>query len=280
LVSINTPLQETFAVDHLDPNAPGPLRSLAERIGRDLISNAQVLSRHGAFERESWTSKAAIALRVLTVRPFSRLRDIAEACRCNYDDAITLVAAINRNREAARYLGKFGGDAPYRRSTIQPIAESGAVKAFLEGTYRYPFTVGIYPAVSCMLSCSFCARARGEQYKLEAIIPGNELFRQLFAEAPRDLPRRFYISGGLEPLTNPGLAEVVRFAAGFGHRMQLYTNAMMLTSRFLAKNEGLWHLDTLRISMYGADGRNSATHHVAAGSGYESTCQRQGPGAR
>jgi dTDP-4-amino-4,6-dideoxy-D-glucose ammonia-lyase len=57
----------------------------------------------------------------------------------------------------------------------------------------------------------------------------------------------------LEPLTNPGLAEVVRFAAGFGHRMQLYTNAMMLTSRFLTKNEGLWHLDTLRISMYGAD---------------------------
>jgi dTDP-4-amino-4,6-dideoxy-D-glucose ammonia-lyase len=104
-----------------------------------------------------------------------------------------------------------------------------------------------------MLSCSFCARARGEQYKPEDIIPGNELFKQLFAEAPRDLPRRFYLSGGLEPLTNPGLAEVVRFAAGFGHRMQLYTNAMMLTSRFLAKNEGLWHLDTLRISTYGAD---------------------------
>src|ERR1700680_1129961 len=79
LVSINTPLQETFALDHLDPNAPGSLRSLAERVGRDLVSNAQALSRHGAFERESWTSKAAIALRVLTVRPFSRLRDLADA---------------------------------------------------------------------------------------------------------------------------------------------------------------------------------------------------------
>ena len=61
-------------------------------------------------------------------------------------------------------------------------------------------------------------------------------------ETPRDLPRRFYLSGGLEPLTNPGLAEVVRYAAGFGHRMQLYTNAMMLTSRFLAKKRacGIW----------------------------------------
>jgi dTDP-4-amino-4,6-dideoxy-D-glucose ammonia-lyase len=253
LVSIATQVQTTYGIEDLDPSAPGPVRSLAEHIGRDLVSNAYVVSNQGIHERETWTTRAAIALHMLTMRPFSRLREIAEACRCNYDDAIKLVEAINRNRKTAMYLSKSGADAPYRRSTIQPIIESGAVKALLEGTYRYPFTVGIYPAVSCMLSCSFCARARGVQYQTEDIIPGNELFRQLFAEAPRDLPRRFYLSGGLEPLTNPGLAEVVRFAAGFGHRMQLYTNAMMLTQRFLEKNEGLWHLDTLRISFYGAD---------------------------
>ncbi len=252
LISI-TPLRESYNIDALDPKDAGPLRLLSERIGRDLVSNAQLVTAEGINERELWTGRAAIALRLLVMRPFCRLRDVAEACRCNYDDSMRLIRAINHNRETAMFLTKFGGDAPYRRSTIQPIIESGAIKAFLEGTYRYPFTVGIYPAVSCMLSCSFCARARGEQYKQEDIIPGNELFRQLFAEAPRDLPRRFYLSGGLEPLTNPGLAEVVRFAAGFGHRMQLYTNAMMLTSRFLAKNDGLWHLDTLRISMYGAD---------------------------
>ena len=252
LISINTPLRDTPGIDN-QPDVSGPIRVLAERIGRDLVSNAYLLTRNGIYEREAWTNRAAAALRMLSVRPFSRLRDVAETCRCNYDDAITLVAAINRNRETARYLAQSGGDAPYRRSTIQPIIESGAVKAFLDGSYRYPFTVGIYPAVSCRLSCSFCARARGAQYKQEDLIPGNELFRQLFAEAPRDLPRRFYLSGGLEPLTNPGLADVVRYAAGFGHRMQLHTNAMMLTSRFLARNAGLWHLDTLRISMYGAD---------------------------
>jgi dTDP-4-amino-4,6-dideoxy-D-glucose ammonia-lyase len=252
LISI-TQLRDRFNLDGLDPKDLGPIRSLSERIGRDLISNAQLVSEQGIYERESWTNRAAMALRLLTMRPFCRLRDIAEACRCNYDEAIRLVSAINRNRETTMFLGKFAGDAPYRRSTIQPIIESGAVKAFLEGTYRYPFTVGIYPAVSCALSCSFCARVRGEQYRQDDVIPGNELFRQLFAGAPQDLPRRFYISGGLEPLTNPGLAELVRFAAGFGHRMQLYTNGMMLTSRFLGKNEGLWHLDTLRISMYGAD---------------------------
>ena len=253
LISINTQLRNTHGIDTLDPGGSGAIRGLAERIGRDLVSNAHLVSLGGTHEREVWISRAAIALRMLTTRPFCRLRDVAEACRCNYDEAIRLIAAINRNRETAMFLGKFSGDAPYRRSTIQPITESGAVKAFLEGNYRYPFTVGIYPAVSCTLSCTFCARARGEQYKEEDIAPGNELFRQLFAQAPRDLPRRFYLSGGLEPLTNPELAELVRFAAGFGHRMQLYTNGMMLTPRFLAKNEGLWHLDTLRISFYGAD---------------------------
>jgi dTDP-4-amino-4,6-dideoxy-D-glucose ammonia-lyase len=252
LISINTPLRDTYGINN-QRDVSGPVRVMAERIGRDLVSNAYLLSRNGIYEREVWTNRAAAALHMLTVRPFSRLRDVAEACRCNYDEAITLVAAFNRNRETARYLAKSGGDAPYRRSTIQPIIESGAVKAFLDGSYRYPFAVGIYPGVSCSLSCSFCARARGEQYKQENIIPGNELFRQLFAEAPRDLPRRFYLSGGLEPLTNPGLADVIRYAAGFGHRVQLHTNAMILTARFLARNEGLWHLDTLRISMYGAD---------------------------
>lgn len=240
-------------IDEQGPTSLSSLHLLAERIGRDQYARRSLAGCRGLDQRKSWTTRAAIALRLLVMRPFCRLHEIAEACACEPEEAVSLVAAIYRHRETATFLSKFSGDAPYRRSTIQPIIESGAVKAFLDGSYRYPFTVGIYPAVSCMLSCNFCARARGVQYEQKDIIPGNELLRQVFAEAPQDSPRRFYLSGGLEPLTNPGLAELVRFAAGLGHRMQLYTNAMMLTERFLEKNEGLWHLDTLRISMYGAD---------------------------
>ena len=47
--------------------------------------------------------------------------------------------------------------------------------------------------------------------------------------------------------------------------MQLYTNAMMLTQRFLEKNEGLWHLDTLRISFYGADDETAQVTTSRAG---------------
>lgn len=253
VVSVITPVRDHHGPHEFPVTVSDTHRRLAARVGRDVVSNTKVVSLNGARQRELWTERAAAAIGLLTVRPFCRLQDVAEACRCDYDEAITLLSALRRNRETEMYLSGSSGDAPYRRSTIQPITESGALKAFLDGTYRYPFTIGIYPAVSCMLSCSFCARQRGEQYRQEDIAPGNALLRQLFAEAPRDLPRRFYISGGLEPLTNPGLADLVHFAAGLGHRMQLYTNGMMLTPRFLEKNEGLWDLDTIRISFYGAD---------------------------
>jgi dTDP-4-amino-4,6-dideoxy-D-glucose ammonia-lyase len=104
-----------------------------------------------------------------------------------------------------------------------------------------------------MLSCKFCGRHRGSQYDRADVAPGNELLRQVLADAPTDRKRRFYISGGLEPLTNPGLGSLVAFGASLGHRMQLYTNGMMLTPQTLGRQAGLWDLDTIRISLYGAD---------------------------
>ena len=238
LISISTEFRDMFGIDEQDLTGPGALRFLAERIGRDLVVHRHFADRRRIDEWEAWITRAAVAVRMLIMRPFCRLHDIAEACCCETDEAIRLLAAIYRHRETAAFLTRFSADAPYRKSTIQPLIESGAVKAFLDGTFHYPFTVGVYPAVSCMLSCSFCARAQGAQYKQEDIFPGNELLRQLFAEAPQDSPRRFYLSGGLEPLTNPGLAELVRFAASLGHRMQLYTNAMMLTQASSKRTRG------------------------------------------
>jgi len=243
LIPIQTPAGERYRNEALNASASGWVRHLAERIGRDLVSNAHAVSPRGATERDLWTGRAGVALSLLSLRPFCRLREVAEACHCNYDEAITLLATIRRNRETEMFLTKYSGDAPYRRSTIQPIIESGALKAFLEGHYRYPYTVGIYPGTS-----------GGDPYRKKNIVPGNELFRRLLAEAPRDLPRRFYLSGGQEPLTNPDLAALVGFAAEYGHRMTLYTDGMMLTPRFLSRNEKLWRLDTLCLSLQGAQG--------------------------
>jgi dTDP-4-amino-4,6-dideoxy-D-glucose ammonia-lyase len=61
------------------------------------------------------------------------------------------------------------------------------------------------------------------------------------------------ISGGLEPLTNKGLGEIISYAKSKGVRVPLITNGHMLTPRFLQRNPGLFDLDSLRISLYGTD---------------------------
>jgi dTDP-4-amino-4,6-dideoxy-D-glucose ammonia-lyase len=241
-------------IEQQHPTMSGSLRRFVERIGHDQHSRFSGLrAGRGVSPRDERVNRTEAILHLLMLRPFCRIPDIAESCGCGVDEVVEIVNAIHDDHEAITLLAHVRADAPYRQNTIDPILDSGAVEAFLNGSYRYPFTVGIYPAVSCMLSCKFCGRARGSQYEQRDIVPGNEMFRKLFAEAPQDSPGRFYISGGLEPLTNPGLAELVRFAAGLGHRMQLYTNGMMLTPQFLSRNEGLWNLEAIRISLYGAD---------------------------
>jgi len=214
-----------------------------------------------------WTERAANVLEMLDRHPFGRLRDLAEASHCEVHEFANLMSAL-LSIERVRAFVAEASDSAYRRNTIQPLIERGAFDAVVEGRFAYPFTVGIYPAVSCMLSCNFCGRVPHAEYSWSQVGRGNELLRQLFAEAPTDAPGRFYISGGLEPLTNPGLDKLVAGAAERGFRMQLYTNAMMLTRSFLEKHEGLWGLDTIRISLYGAD--NEATERTTGRAGVAS----------
>ena len=70
----------------------------------------------------------------------------------------------------------------------------------------------------------------------------------MFKDAPKDDPYRFYISGGLEPLTNQGIGEIVNFGSEQGFKLSMYTNGFLLTPDLLKRHPGLWNLDTLRIS--------------------------------
>lgn len=199
-----------------------------------------------------WMERSAKLLDYWQAHPFARLRDLASAACSDAWEFGRLMSALLSDERVQAFMADTG-DSAYHRDTIQPILESGAFDAVAQGRFMYPYTVGIYPAVSCMLSCKFCGRVPGVEYGWHQVEQGNELLSQLFAEAPRDSAHRFYISGGLEPLTNPGLDKLVSFAASRGFRMQLYTNGMMLTRKFLEAHEGLWDLETIRISLYGAD---------------------------
>ena len=61
------------------------------------------------------------------------------------------------------------------------------------------------------------------------------------------------ISGGLEPLTNKGLGDIISHAKSLGMKVPLITNGHMLTPNYLSRNPGIWDLDSLRISLYGTD---------------------------
>ena len=44
---------------------------------------------------------------------------------------------------------------PYWK-TLQPVIESGAMQSAIDGEYRYPYRINIYPGTSGMFSCLFC----------------------------------------------------------------------------------------------------------------------------
>ena len=55
----------------------------------------------------------------------------------------------------------------------------------------------------------FCGRNYNAKYERSALDLGIEKYIKLIKEAPKDDKYRFYISGGLEPLTNPKLGEII-----------------------------------------------------------------------
>jgi dTDP-4-amino-4,6-dideoxy-D-glucose ammonia-lyase len=75
----------------------------------------------------------------------------------------------------------------------------------------------------------------------------------LLQTAPNDDPYRFYLSGGLETLTNPDLMKLVTAGYERGFKLSLYTNGFMLTEKYLDSNPEIWNLEVLRLSLYGSN---------------------------
>ena len=53
--------------------------------------------------------------------------------------------------------------SPYWK-TLLPIIKSGAMQDAIDGIYRYPYRINIYPGTSCMFSCLFCGRNYDARY--------------------------------------------------------------------------------------------------------------------
>ena len=108
-----------------------------------------------------------------------------------------------------------------------------------------------FPGVSCMFYCGFCGRNQKAKYPLNIVSDSLEMFKKLFDESPEYTS--YSVSGGLEPLTNPKLGELVDHANYKRIKLPIITNGYSLTEGFLDKNPGIWKADSLRISLYGVD---------------------------
>ena len=99
----------------------------------------------------------------------------------------------------------------YWKNTIVPLTQSGTINNVLDNEYSYPHRIGLHIGQSCMFWCTFCGRnmdtnAAYKKSELKATTPD---IVNLIKRSPNNDPYRFYLSGGLETLTNPDLMKLI-----------------------------------------------------------------------
>ncbi|OCC10562.1 dTDP-4-amino-4,6-dideoxy-D-glucose ammonia-lyase [Streptomyces sp. PTY087I2] len=203
------------------------------------------------------TGQLIVLARHLRTHPFSTLegaRSRVGADRAAFGELLRLL----RTTDAVRDTVLDGPARKYWRNTVLPMERAGVFDDILGNRPRFPYRVGLYPGPTCMFRCSFCARMSGARYAASSLPDGERALAAVVDEAPADDPFTFYISGGLEPLTNPGAGALVRRIARRGMKASMYTNGFSLNAATLRRQPGLWDLHTLRISLYGTSEKEYA----------------------
>jgi len=137
-------------------------------------------------------------------------------------------------------------------NTMLSHVKSGNIEKVINYEYSLPLRLTLFPGMSCMYYCGFCGRNQKAKYKAKDVLESGT---QKFKDAISSLPKgsTISISGGLEPLTNMKLGEIITYGKKLGYKIPLITNAHMLTPKHLSKQPGIWDLDSLRVSLYGTD---------------------------
>ena len=185
---------------------------------------------------------------------FATQRQIANQLNVTHDQHQRAVHEIRNSAWAQDEILHGGLATKYWTNTVAPLLASGTLQAAIERHWMYPNRVGLYTGLSCMFYCGFCGRNPVARYQQDHAQLGRDFFFQIIDQDPRTdavWQDRFRISGGLEPLTNPYLGEIISYGAHQGFRMQLYTNGNMMTPSYLHKHPGMLDLEAVRFSLYG-----------------------------
>lgn len=198
--------------------------------------------------------------KMLADNPFMRAEDICKNLNITAGEYIKRSAELRKNQTAQNYIKFQGQGAKYWTNTIGPLLQSGSLHAAIEKTYLYPNRVGLYTGMSCMFYCNFCGRNPVSEYNKNLENSSFELFKQIIDQDPKTdamWQDRFRISGGLEPLTNSNLGNIISYGNSCGYKMQLYTNGYLMTKKYLERHSGMLDLHAVRFSLYGVDAESA-----------------------
>lgn len=183
--------------------------------------------------------------------PFIKQQDICNLLSISKEELIFYNSLIKKIIEIQKVITEKGVASKFIKNTIIPVIQSGSLDSYNHKKSFFPFKIGLFPGLSCMFKCTFCGRNYDAVYDRSKLDSGMEMFKNLIEEAPKNDDHRFYVAGGLEPLTNPRIGEIIKYLRDNGFKSSMYTNAYMLTEKYLKKNSELFNLDYLRISIYG-----------------------------
>ena len=203
-------------------------------------------------EVSDWTVVEDISLIIhrLSEMPWTTQKDLLDELNISKDKLRELNKVIYNNDFFQQLIVKEGLGRKYWNTMI-PYIKNGVSEKVVNYEYQFPFRLALFPGLSCMYYCGFCGRNQKAAYKGSVTKEGNQRFKDIISSMPKY--STLSISGGLEPLTNSGLGDIISHAKSEGVRVPLITNGHMLTPRYLERNPGLWDLDSLRISLYGVD---------------------------
>ena len=200
------------------------------------------------INNEIYFNKCINIIHKFSQKPWITQSHIANFLDLNKKELIILNSIIKSSEFFQKIILKEGVGNKYW-NTIIPFAQK--TDKVIDNIYEFPMRIAIFPGVSCMFYCGFCGRNQKEKYPLGIVENAVKTYKKLFSETSGNTA--FSISGGLEPLTNPKLGEIITAAYKKNIKIPLITNGYSLTQNYIKNNPGIWNLDSLRISLYGVD---------------------------
>jgi len=217
-------------------------------VPKDVISIIKSEADIVLDDRDS--KRVALIIHRLSEMPWTTQEQIWKELDISQRLLIHLNETIHNSKFFQQLIIKEGLGRKYWNTMI-PYIKNGVNEKVVNYEYQFPFRLAFFPGLSCMYYCGFCGRNQKAMYDGDVIKEGNKRFKDIISSMPEY--STLSISGGLEPLTNKGLGEIISYAKSKGVRVPLITNGHMLTPKYLERNPGIWDLDSLRISLYGTD---------------------------